>query len=157
MLWKVNTDAHIWRLRCLHSPLTQAGHFAERWSSFVHNQKHSRPECSIMKKHLTPESSYIPSAAAQKNPYKWPSSLGIQALGPAGQGARVPWQSNVYFFKAEVRRGLLGKREWGSRATQIACIITTRWEGFVSSLECYRLLKPRPIIKLKTQILDETE
>lgn len=30
MLWKVNTDVHMWKLRCLHSPLTQAGHFEER-------------------------------------------------------------------------------------------------------------------------------
>lgn len=155
MLWKVNSRVHIWRLRCLHSPLTKAGHFADRWSSFAHNQKHSRLEHSIMKNHLTPESNYILSAAA-KEAYKWQLSLGFKALGPPwsrqGRGAmctRMLWQSYHYYFKAEVRRGLLGKRERGDRATQKACIITTRWEGFVSSLECNRLLKLCLIAKIK--------
>lgn len=74
----------------------------------MHNEKHSSPEFCIMKKHLTLESNYIPS---------------VQALGPPWSGAnqrvicaRVLCQSNDYYFKAEVRRGLLGKREWGTKS-----------------------------------------
>lgn len=73
---------------------------------------------------------------------------GLQALWASPvrvrQGAmcaRMPWQRSDYYFKAEVRRGLLGKREWSGHATQKACIITTRWEGFDSFLHRDRFMK----------------
>lgn len=143
VLWKVNTDAHIWRVRCLHSPLTQAGHFAERWSSFVLNQKHSRPECSIMKKHLTPESNYIPSAAVQET-YKWPLPLGSKLWSLL---ARVRWgyvcqdamTKLCLLFKGWGEERVIG--EWRGCTTKKAWIITTRRESFISPLECIVLLK----------------
>ena len=144
VLWKVNTDVHIWRLGCLHSPLTPAGHFAERWRSFAHNQKHSRVERGIMKKHLTPKSVYIPSAAAQEA-YKWQLSLGSKLAGLPGQGRLCQRAMTTLWLLFQGRgeeRVIGGKRGWGAAALhKKACVITTRWEGFMSSLECNRLLK----------------
>lgn len=96
-----------------------------------------------MKKHLTPESVYIPSAAAQEA-YKWQSSLESKLAGLPGQGCvcqRAMTKLWLLFQGWGEERVIGGKGVGGSRTGQKACVITTRWKGFMSSLECNRLLK----------------
>lgn len=134
---------------------------AGRWSSFAGNEKHIRPECSFMKKHLTPESNYIPSAGAQGT-NKMAVVFWVQGPPWAGQskGLCVPGcHGKVMIIISRLRwgEGFRGEREWCSCPTQKPCIITTRWEGFVSSLECSRVLKRRLDWRSKNSDLYEAQ